>query len=81
MTPATLAGLSGHMDQLIYAERKGVNLPLLRLLIARAEVMKRQGDESWERTLKLAQDIQSGTCPDCFGVGRHDRGVYFCGCE
>ena len=86
MTPATLAGLSGHMDRTELAERAGIDLRMLSVILARAHAMKLAGDNTYRRalrTLVTAQDIIGGDlCPECFGVGKkHQNGLYACGCD
>ena len=90
MSPATLTVLNGHMDRAELAERAGVDLRMLSVILHRAEAMKLASDATWRETvaltLTLAQDIACGdTCPACFGVGKAIRtpgggSFYVCGC-
>lgn len=67
MSPAALSFLSHQMDQLARAERVGIDLRLLRVVLARAEAMKLQADDTFEATLRLAQAIHDGkACPVCW---------------
>jgi hypothetical protein len=79
------------MDRTELAERAGIDLRLLSVILARAQSMKLQSDKTWRETvamtLTLAQDVACGnTCPQCFGVGKtiklpNGGSFYVCGCE
>jgi hypothetical protein len=83
MSPATLAALDARMERAVCADRAGVDLVLLdRILLARARARTASARATWERTIRMVQDVDAGTCSVCLGHGHEFRpGLYCCGCD